>query len=106
MYAHIAINSENLADNFKKNGVYIVGIHPGESTRKYITYIVNRLTVFGGLYLSFLSVFSLLTAKLLFADQRRAFAISGTSLLILVMVGENIVRQLIDLNVQNKYVHL
>ena len=106
VYAHIAINSENLAENFKKNGVYVAGVRPGDSTRKYITSIVARLSIFGAFYLSFLSIFSLLIAKLLFYEQNNSFAISGTSLLILIMVGENIVRQLIDLKVQSRYVTL
>lgn len=106
MYTHVVINSENLAENFKKNGVYIPGVNPGEETSRYITYVVNRLVFFGGLYLTFLSVFSLFVAKLLFPDQVASFAISGTSLLILVLVGENILFQIVNLKKQVNYMHL
>ena len=105
MYTHVVINSENLADNFKKNGVYIPGINPGKDTSSYIVSIVNRLVFFGGLYLTFLSVFSLLVAKLLFPDQITSFAVSGTSLLILVLVGENIIFQVVNLKKQVNYLH-
>ena len=106
MYTHVVINSDNLADNFKKNGVYIPGINPGTETSGYISSIVNRLVFFGGLYLTFLSIFSLLVAKLLFPDQAASFAVSGTSLLILVLVGENIIFQVVNLKKQVNYLHL
>ena len=106
LYAHIIINSENLAENFRKGGVYIPGVDPGDETKNYITYIVNRLTFFGAFYLTFLSVFSLLLTKLLFPDQLSSFAVSGTSLLILVLVGESIIYQIFDLKTQVKYLHL
>lgn len=61
---------------------------------------------FGGLYLTFLSVFSLLIAKLLFPDQAVSFAISGTSLLILILVGENIIFQVVNLKKQVNYLNI
>lgn len=103
IYAHIAINSQNIADNFKKNGVYILGILPGIKTKNYIVYIINRLVLFGSFYLTFLGVFSLLIGKIIFPDQTNSFVISGTSLLILIVIGENIIRQIKDLAIQARY---
>lgn len=106
IYAHIAFNSEQLASNFQKSGVYVAGIQGGNRTEQYVKRIVTRLSVFGGFFLSFLAIFSLILAKLLFPDIANSFVVSGTSLLILIIIGQNIIYQIRDLRTQVRYINL
>lgn len=102
LYSNIAVNSEKIAEDFRKNGIYIIGIHIGKSTEKYISYVLVRIAFFGSLYLSFLAIFVLIMKKVLGITY---LSLSGTSLLILVVIGENIIGQLKDIIIQSKYLN-
>ncbi len=59
-YAFVQVNPENVADNLKKQGAYIPGIRPGESTQTYLTSVLYRLTFVGAIFLTVLSVMPIL----------------------------------------------
>ncbi len=107
LYARIIFNTESLANNFAKNGTYLIGIQPGQTTEKYLNRILNRLSIFGGFYLAFLAIFSLIFSKLVFPELgKNTFIINGTSLLIMIMIGQTILQQLKNFRTQLYYVNL
>ena len=82
-YTEIVFNPTEVADNLKKSGGFIPGIRAGKSTAEYIKKVLDRLTVSGSIYLSFICI-----APTLLVDRLNLpFYFSGTSLLILVGVA-------------------
>jgi preprotein translocase subunit SecY len=81
-YTAIVFNSEETANNLRKYGAYIPGRRPGKNTSEYFDYLLTRLTVIGGLYLSFICV----VPEMLMNKYAVSFALGGTSFLIVVNV--------------------
>ena len=90
-YTSIVFNSKEIAENLNKQGAFIDGIRPGQQTESYLTKVVNRLTLFGALALASLAVLPIIAQALLNSDN---LAIGGTSILILVSVTLETMRQL------------
>jgi len=83
-YGHISIDAQQMSDSFKKNGTFILGVKPGEDTRKLIFSTVNYLCLIGGLYLSFIASLPYL---LDLAGLTSTIPLGGTSLIIMVGVA-------------------
>jgi preprotein translocase subunit SecY len=81
-YTAVVFNSEETANNLRKHGAYIPGRRPGKNTSEYFDYLLTRLTVIGGLYLSFVCI----VPELLMHKYAVSFALGGTSFLIVVNV--------------------
>lgn len=81
-YTAIVFNSEDTANNLRKNGAYVPGRRPGKNTAEYFDYLLTRLTVLGSLYLSVVCI----VPELLMNKYSVAFALGGTSFLIVVNV--------------------
>lgn len=81
-YTAVVFNSEETANNLRKHGAYVPGRRPGKNTAEYFDYLLTRLTVLGGLYLSVICV----VPELLMNKYSVAFALGGTSFLIVVNV--------------------
>lgn len=90
-YTSVVFNSKEIAENLQKQGGFIDGVRPGLQTEKYLTKVVNRLTLFGALALGLLAVMPIIAQALLNSNQ---IAIGGTSILILVSVALETLRQL------------
>ncbi|MBX6352443.1 MAG: preprotein translocase subunit SecY [Thermoflavifilum sp.] len=90
-YTHVQINPEQLAEQLQKHAGYIPGVRPGADTEAYIIRVVNRVTVFGSV---FLGVISVLPFLLLSGMGLTAVYFGGTSLLIIVGVALQTVQQL------------
>ena len=91
-YVSITFNPTEVADNMKKYGGFIPGIRPGRSTAEYLRYVLDRLTAPGSLYLGIIALFPLIAlASIGVANQ---FPFSGVSLLIMVGVGLDTVKQI------------
>ncbi len=88
-YTSIVFNPEETADNLKKNGGFVPGIRPGDSTAKYISFVLTRLTVIGSAYLSAVC----LLPEILISKYSVPFYLGGTSLLIVVTVTMDTVAQ-------------
>lgn len=82
-YTSITFNSQEIAENLQKQGGFIEGVRSGKQTEKYLSKVVNRLTLFGALSLGLLA----LTPILAQAFFKENVALSGTSVLILVSVA-------------------
>lgn len=81
-YTAIVFNPKDVADNLKKSGAFIPGIRPGEQSARYIDNVLGRLTLFGALYITAVS----LMPQFLVVAWNVPFYFGGTSLLIVVVV--------------------
>lgn len=100
-YTFIQVNPEQMAENLKKQGGYIPGIRPGKNTQEYVTKILYRLTFVGALFLAAISVLPVFFIK--FADLPASAQIGGTSLLIVVGVALETMKQLESQLVKRHY---
>lgn len=100
-YAFIQVNPENIADNLKKQGAYIPGIRPGQNTQSYLTKTLYRLTFVGAIFLSVVSVMPIFFIN--FANLPQAAQIGGTSLIIVVGVALETMKQLESQLVKRHY---
>ena len=91
-YVSITFNPTEVADNMKKYGGFIPGIRPGRPTAEYLGYVLTRLTTPGSLYLGVVALFPLVALGLIGVANQ--FPFSGVSLLIMVGVGLDTVKQI------------
>jgi preprotein translocase subunit SecY len=99
-YVAITFNPEEVADNMKKYGGFIPGIRAGRPTAEYLDYVLTRITLPGSLYLGIVAIIPLLALSLVQANQN--FPFGGSSLLIIVGVGLETVKQ-IDAQLQQRH---
>lgn len=84
-YTALTLNSNQMADDMKRNNGFIPGIKPGKATADYIDTVMSRITLPGSLFIAFIAIMPALAG---FLDVQQAFSqfFGGTSLLILVGV--------------------
>lgn len=100
-YAFIQVNPEQMADNLKKQGSYIPGIRPGRNTQDYLTKVLYRLTFVGSIFLAIISILPVFFTKV--ASLPASAQIGGTSLLIVVGVALETMKQLESQLVKRHY---
>ncbi|WP_040160210.1 preprotein translocase subunit SecY [Mobilicoccus massiliensis] len=91
-YVSISFNPNDVADNMKKYGGFIPGIRAGRPTVEYLSYVLNRIIVVGATYLALISLIPLIAIAALGATMD--FPFGGTSILIMVGVGLETVKQI------------
>ncbi len=91
-YTFVQFNPQQLADNMKKNGGYIPGIRPGKPTAGFLTRVITRITLAGAIFLALISVLPVFFGFL--ADLPRTVQLGGTSLLIVVGVALETMKQI------------
>lgn len=91
-YAFVQVNPEQLADNLKKQGGYIPGIRPGKNTQDYFVQRLYNLTFVGSIFLAVVAILPVFFTK--FANLPTSVQIGGTSLLIVVGVALETMKQL------------
>jgi preprotein translocase subunit SecY len=91
-YVSITFNPTEVADNMKKYGGFIPGIRPGRPTAEYLNYVLARLTAPGSLYLAVIGLIPMVAFVLMNVSNQIPFG--GTSLLIMVGVGLDTVKQI------------
>jgi preprotein translocase subunit SecY len=91
-YVSITFNPTEVSDNMKKYGGFIPGIRPGRPTAEYLSYVLSRLTAPGSAYLGLIAIFPLIALGAIGVGQQ--FPFSGVSLLIMVGVGLDTVKQI------------
>jgi preprotein translocase subunit SecY len=99
-YVAITFNPEEVADNMKKYGGFIPGIRAGRPTAEYLDYVLTRITLPGSLYLGLIALIPLVALSLVGATSN--FPFGGTSILIVVGVGLETVKQ-IDSQLQQRH---
>lgn len=98
-YTAIVFNSEETANNLRKYGAYIPGKRPGKNTSEYFDYILTRLTVVGGIYLSIICIIP----ELLMNKYVISLSLGGTSFLIVVNVVLDTLTQIQTYLFSSKY---
>ena len=88
-YTYATFNPAEVSNNIKKNGGFIPGIRAGKPTTEYLSNIMSKLTLFGGLFLSVIAILPMLMS---FTGLNIAFG--GTSILIVVGVALETVQQI------------
>ncbi|WP_167143195.1 preprotein translocase subunit SecY [Canibacter zhoujuaniae] len=99
-YISITFNPEEVADNMKRYGGFIPGIRAGRPTAEYLAYVINRITSAGALYLGIIALLPLFALSFFNANQN--FPFGGASILIIVGVGLETVKQ-IDAQLQQRH---
>ena len=90
-YATMQFNPVEVANNLKKNGGFIPGFRPGKPTADFMMRVLNKITMFGALYLSIVALAPIITGNIV---GYSSLAIGGTSIIIVVGVALETVRQL------------
>jgi len=91
-YTAIQFNPIEIANNMKKNGGFVPGIRPGSPTSTFISRILSKITLAGAFFLGVIAVIPLVMAK--FVPALGGVSIGGTSLLIMVGVALETVKQI------------
>ncbi|MFG6196534.1 preprotein translocase subunit SecY [Nonomuraea sp. JJY05] len=94
-YVSITFNPVEVADNMRRYGGFVPGIRPGGPTARYLAYVLSRLTAPGALYLGVLALLPLVAFAILRdPGTQQNFPFGGTSMLIMVGVGLDTVKQI------------
>ena len=91
-YVAITFNSEEVADNMKQSGGFIPGIRAGKPTQAFLDYVISRITFPGAIYLGLIALIPLIAFSALGTSSK--FPFGGTSILIIVGVGLESVKQI------------
>ena len=90
-YATIQFNPVEISNNLKKNGGFIPGFRPGNPTAAFIQKVLNKVTLFGAVYLGIVAILPLIIGKIV---NVAALSIGGTSVIIVVGVALETVQAL------------
>ena len=106
-YSYIAMKPEDIAENLQKSGRYVPGIRPGKATEKYISGIIGRIGFAGAFFLGLVALIPVLTRNLVQSLTNVNIlvlsGIGGTSILIVVSVVIELLKQYQALKVSKKY---
>jgi preprotein translocase subunit SecY len=91
-YVAITFNPEEVSENMKKYGGFIPGIRAGRPTTEFLEFVLSRITFPGAIYLGLIALIPLVAFSLIGANQD--FPFGGTSILIIVGVGLETVKQI------------
>lgn len=89
-YTAVTFDPKKLSENLQKNGAFIPGIRPGVATAEYISYVLNRITMIGALFLGIIAVLPLIMQSI---TGVTAIALGGTALLIVVSVVIDLIKK-------------
>jgi len=102
-YTLVQFNPVDQADNLKKYGGFIPGVRPGAPTAAYLNRVITRLTFFGALYLAVLIILPAIFVNVFGINQRVSNAFGGTTILIVVGVALDTMRQMESQLVMRNY---
>ena len=100
-YTNLQVDPAKITENLNKNGSYIPGIRPGTETQTYISKVLNRITLLGALFLCFIAALPYLLA--MFTNIPSTITMGGTSIIIVVGVALETVKDLEDQLTQKEY---
>ncbi|MEU1426181.1 SecY family transport protein, partial [Nocardia sp. NPDC005746] len=93
-YVAITFDPEERADEMKKFGGFIPGYRPGKPTADYLNYVLSRITLPGSLYIGAVAVLPNVLLRFGSGSPAQSLAFGGTSVLIVVSVALDTVKQL------------
>ena len=98
-YASIQFNPVEISNNLKRNGGFIPGFRPGKPTSDFIAKVLNKITLFGALYLGVVAILPLIADKF----SKTSLGIGGTSVIIVVGVALETVQVLENQMLMRQY---
>ncbi len=101
-YVFVQVNPEKLSENLQKQGSYIPGVWPGHETQSYVSDLLMKLSTVGALFLGVVALIPLIAQNLWNLDE--SIGLGGTSLLIVVGVAIETIRQIRGLMMKREYV--
>lgn len=90
----IQFNVEDISNNLKRGNSYIPGVRPGKQTKEFLDGVISRITIVGALFIAFVAIIQYLSPSLTGVPQQYVSVIGGTSLLIMVSVALETMRQI------------
>ena len=93
-YSTIQFNPIEVSNNLRKNGGYIPGYRPGKPTSEFLQKVLNKITLFGAIYLGIVAVVPIIITMFSDVAQKTGLSIGGTSIIIVVGVALETVRAL------------
>ncbi len=93
-YSTIQFNPVEVANNLRKNGGYIPGFRPGKPTSDFIKKVLNKITLFGAIYLAIIAIVPILITHFSSSAALSGISLGGTSIIIVVGVALETVRAL------------
>lgn len=101
MYTQLQMNPEDIADNLKQQGAYIVGVRPGKDTERYLKSVINKITVLGAISLMIIALLPYILPMI--TDIPSSSSIGGTGIIIVVGAAVETIKQLQNTAYKNKY---
>ena len=102
-YTFIQVNPEELSKNLSRQGGYIPGVRPGKETVKYIKTVLGRITLVGAIFIAGIAGLPIIVSSFLSTNLPTSVSIGGTSILIIVGVALETMRQLESSLVNRSY---
>jgi len=102
-YSTIQFNPVEIANNLKKNGGFIPGFRPGKPTSEYIQKSLNKVTLFGAIYLGIVAVVPIIISAFSTTARNSGIALGGTSVIIVIGVALETVRALESQMIMRNY---
>lgn len=99
-YTAVVFNPEKIAEDLQKGGGFVPGIRPGKETEKYLGHVLSRLTIVGGTFLGLIAILPSFFSGFVGVNN---LAIGGTSILIVVSVALEIIREMEGELVMGRY---
>ena len=93
-YATIQFNPVEISNNLKRNGGFIPGFRPGKPTSEFIKKVLNKITLFGAIYLGIIAIVPILISHFSTSASLSGISLGGTSIIIVVGVALETVRAL------------
>lgn len=100
-YTELQVDPEKISDNLNKNGSYIPGVRPGSETKKYVSEVLNRITVLGALALTFIALLPYIMTMVTPLPQ--SVSLGGTGIIIVVGVALETMKDLTGQLTQRSY---
>ncbi len=90
----IQYNVEDISNNLKRGNSYIPGVRPGKQTKEFLDGVISRITIVGALFIAAVAILQYLSPSMTGVPSRYVSVIGGTSLLIMVSVALETMRQI------------
>ena len=100
-YTNLQVDPKKISENLQKNGSYVVSIRPGEATRKYVSTVLNRITVLGAAFLLFIALLPHIIPMV--SGVPAQVAVGGTGIIIVVGVALETMKSLTSQMTQRRY---
>lgn len=100
-YTSVVLDTEEIANRFKKDGFFIPNVRPGKDTEKYLNLVIRRTTLLGALFITIMGILPYILA--FFATVTSTSALGGTGIIVAVGVILETIENFNSIQTENKY---